>query len=487
MSHSAPSDVSLAHVSSTSVNEFFDEYRSLKDKTTLWKSIVAGSFRKEVEPMPVLTINMKDVPWMQVSPTEARPMVRLPSTGTECLRPPSGLTNDESFQWELAKFLEGRSACIEHLPSFKPGSASLTASMYLGWACRHADVLRDSPDNWLPLTWMLRHSPHKLGTPSDLFQAVIHNEKGRYQFSKPQYFKATGKRETQGMGRGVDVEPFFHVRIHVRAVQGHSKSMKPEAAMTAINEDNAPPNAVHGTSIKATLRILKEGLVPGGYKPDQGQKTITAKAGSHAAQLQQMELQKATDSEDRLAQVSSASRQAVHFAATLPNDASHVVSGYRTSSEVCIFFDLMSWIEDHEAWYSANKVVCVFEVIPPKYLLAAVRVSDCWDYVLGDWAEESYVSKLRLQQLGSAATPDSRMRAEEQDPETRVRTSHLAFTNNPTVRNIVSEAEAEDDPTSITPISKISSWPRRPSPHSAKSPPKITCSMTRPKRFLKLL
>ena len=79
----------------------------------LLKSIVAGSFRKEVEPMPVLTINMKSVQWMQVSPTLARPMVRLPSTGTDCLRPPSGLTNHQSYQWELAKLLEGRSACID--------------------------------------------------------------------------------------------------------------------------------------------------------------------------------------------------------------------------------------------------------------------------------------------------------------------------------------------------------------------------------------
>ena len=49
------------------------------------------------------------------------------------------------------------------------------------------------------------------------------------------------------------------------------------------------------------------------------------------------------------------------------------------------------------------------------------------------------------------------MRAVEQDPETRVRTSHLDLANNPTVRNIVSAAEAEDDPTSITPTSKVSS------------------------------
>ena len=176
--------------------------------------------------------------------------------------------------------------------------------------------------------------------------------------------------------------------------------------MTEITPSNAPSDAVHGTSINGIMEILAYGL-----SPDDDPDGATC------------------GSEDSLAQASSASRQAVHFAATLPNDASHVVSGYRASSEVCIFFDLMRWIEaeHHEAWYSANKVVCVFEVIPPSFILAAIRVSDHWDYKTNDWAEDTYASKLELQELGSAATPDSRMRAVEPDADGRVKTSHLTF------------------------------------------------------------
>ena len=196
---SSSGGVRLAQVSSTPQDQ----------KKALWKSIENRSFRGEIEPMPVLTIDMKDVKYIQVSPTEAKPVVRLPSTGVESLQPPAGLTSNDFYEWELAKLLEGRSACIEHLPSYKPGSSSFCASGYLGWACRHADVLRDSPDNWIPVSWMLKNSRHKLCTPNDLFQAVIHNEKGRYQFSKPQYFRAKGKRESQGMGRGADVEPYY--------------------------------------------------------------------------------------------------------------------------------------------------------------------------------------------------------------------------------------------------------------------------------------
>ena len=103
-------------------------------------------------------------------------------------------------------------------------------------------------------------------------------------------------------------------------------------------------------------------------------------------------------------------------------------------------------------------MVCAFEVISPDYILAAVRVSDNWDYVLGDYAKESYVEKLRLKSLGAAGTPDPRGRTEEPAPSnSRVRTNHLDLANNPAVLNTIMEAEAGDDPSDIPPVSKHSS------------------------------
>ena len=152
-------------------------------------------------------------------------------------------------------------------------------------------------------------------------------------------------------------QTFYQAKIFIRTYRGKtlSENMNLGETMTEITPSNAPSVAVHGTSIKSIVEILAYGISP---DLDLGGATC--------------------DSEDSLAHASSTSRQAVHFAATLPNDASHVISGYRASSEVCIFFDLDRWIdnEDREAWYSPNKVICVFDVIPPSFILAAIRVSD---------------------------------------------------------------------------------------------------------------
>ena len=237
-------------------------------------------------------------------------------------------------------------------------------------------------NDWISLDFLLQHGRDILGTPNDLFQTVLHHEHGIFQFAKPKYVQARSRRETQGKGKN-KTQTFYQAKIFIRTYRGKtfSENMSLVETMTQITPSNAPSDAIHGTSIKSIVEILAYGISP---DLDLGGATC--------------------DSEDSLAHASSSASPAVHFAATLPNDASHVISGYRASSEVCIFFDLDRWIdnEDRAAWYSPNKVICVFDVIPPSFILAAIRVSDNWDYVTRDWAQEPYASKLKLQELGSA-------------------------------------------------------------------------------------
>ena len=181
------------------------------------------------------------------------------------------------------------------------------------------------------------------------------------------------------------VQTFYQAKIFIRIYRGKtlSENMNLGETMTEITPSNAPSVAVHGTSIKSIVEILAYGLSP-----------ETDLDGATCA------------SEDSLAQASSASRQAVHFAATLPNDASRVMSGYSSTSEVCIFFDLQTWIEDKgEAWYTPNVVICVFERIGPEYILAAVRVSDGFDYVQNTFADETFTNKLKTQEPWCCSNP----------------------------------------------------------------------------------
>ena len=46
-----------------------------------------------------------------------------------------------------------------------------------------------------------------------------------------------------------------------------------------------------------------------------------------------------------------------------------MVSGFRTSSVIYIFFNLKQWLRDGRAVYcSANNVICVYESIPLTYI-----------------------------------------------------------------------------------------------------------------------
>merc|ERR1712026_352652 len=175
--------------------------------------------------------------------------------------------------------------------------------------------------------------------------------------------------------------------VYIRAFQGHSKSTDPVAALQRINEINMPNLAVHGTSIPAARKIVQEGMIPGGGATQE-----------------------------------SRSRQANHFAVTLPNDTSHVISGYRSEAPVCIFFDLAYWVESGFAAYlSPNEVVCVFEHIPVEYIIAAVRVADGYCFKAKAIAPKRLIDKLQFMELGDELGADRRL------PLT---TAHVTLTRN---------------------------------------------------------
>ena len=94
----------------------------------------------------------------------------------------------------------------------------------------------------------------------------------------------------------------------------------------------------------------------------------------------------------------------------------------------------------------------MFERVEPEYILAAVRVSDGYDYVLNDFASEFFTNKLKLKSLGAARTPEYA----GVPSDSRVRTDHIDLNTNETVNDIVTEAVAEDDPREQEPKTKVS-------------------------------
>ena len=382
--------------------------------------------------MPDILVDKTLVNYVPLGNSGTRPLVKLPETNLVDISPPPGMNYNETYQWQLAMLLEGKAACVEPLPSWEPGSVHFEISKHLGYATRHSSEVKTNSGNWISVDWLLNNNRRKLHTPEALFQAVFFNEKGRYQFARPQYESTQGRRAT-GQSRASG-QNLFHAKNYVRAVQGHSVSSSPTAAMTKITENNLPNNAVHGTHISAAQQIVMQGMIPGG----------------------------STDSSDR---------QANHFATTLPNDLSHVVSGYKSGSSVCIFFDLAAWIEDgYEAYLSPNDVICVFRPIQPKYILAAIRVSDGYDYITQTSAAQIFLNKLEHKSLGptvprmrtgsssSSSGIDPRMRTGATLAlEGMVTPAIEDVSQNQAIADIINEATNEDKQSNIEPKTKVSS------------------------------
>ena len=215
-------------------------------------------------PMPELTIEKDSIPQVKMSPfnKETRPHVLLPMSNLEHVTPAPGMSYNEDYQWRLSKLLEGHEACVEPLPTWDPDGPHFRISKFLGWATRHSEEVKRNAGNWVSIDFLLDNNRRKLHTPDSLFQAVYFNEKGRYQFSRPMYEVTQPKRATaQSRASG---QVYHTAKIYIRALQGHSQSSDPTAALLKLNEDNMPPYAIHGTTVDAAQKIVAQGMIPGG-------------------------------------------------------------------------------------------------------------------------------------------------------------------------------------------------------------------------------
>ena len=157
--------------------------------------------------MPDILVDKTSVNYIPLGSSGTRPLVKLPETNLVDMSPPPGMSYNETYQWQLAMLLEGKAACVEPLPSWEPGSVHFEISKFLSYATRHSSEVKTNSGNWISVDWLLQQNRRKLHTPEAFFQAVFFNEKGRYQFARPQYESTQGRRATGRVPRK-RAEPF---------------------------------------------------------------------------------------------------------------------------------------------------------------------------------------------------------------------------------------------------------------------------------------
>ena len=97
--------------------------------------------------------------------------------------------------------------------------------------------------------------------------------------------------------------------------------------------------------------------------------------------------------------------------------------------------------------------------IHPSYFLAAVNVTNGFDYLLQKDSRSRFFRKLRFKQLREGpevSAPRERTGASSPSSgEVKVPSMVLDLTNDPTTRDVVTEALEEDDPTRVEPTSRL--------------------------------
>ena len=229
----------------------------------------------------------------------------------------------DTYIHDVAMMLEGRIPVKTTMPDFEDHGSRITRlSKYLSAKTRHGTSRIQNI--WIDLSTLIdeRSDLLDMAFPEELIVAVMLNPKQRFKFSVPQFVRYS---DYHGENK---VFP----RIFICAVQGHSNTdIEESGLMRELTLDNSPPVAVHGCQYTAAAGIRKSGkMIPGG--PNQ-------------------------------------TRDACHFATSLPHDENEVISGFRTASPLCIFIDLLKWLKaGHQAYISQNKVVSIFEEIPVSFL-----------------------------------------------------------------------------------------------------------------------
>ncbi|KAI9222688.1 KptA family-domain-containing protein [Blastocladiella britannica] len=192
-------------------------------------------------------------------------------------------------------------------------SPEVALSKLLSFALRHGAEklnLTMASDGYVDLDHLLAHPKFRQYTVTDIERAVSANEKQRFALAPAS--DPTSSRSG----------------YRIKANQGHSLSAVTDLALTPLTLDTVPPVVVHGTT-KAAWRDIR------------ASRTVRIMSRLH-----------------------------VHCAKGLPG-AGGVISGMRSASDVCIYFDVARAVADGMAWFeSPNGVILSagFEgAIPAEY------------------------------------------------------------------------------------------------------------------------
>ena len=233
---------------------------------------------------------------------------------------------------------------VGELPSC-PWDSSLSwcdsASRWLCWLLRHGvsvNNLRITSQGYVAITEIMCYYPalffSHFPTPAHLYAVVHKNPKQRMELSFGVYnedWKALMVRARQGHSGGV-LAPECVMNELFRSNSSVPRTRATDAQPPVIT---LPEIVVHGATREALPYIMQDGLLPGGR---------------------------------------SGNRDAVHFAITLPEDNSTVVSGLRPRSDVLIFLNLDRWLSTppNRAFITENNVVCIHTKVDRKFFLAVV-------------------------------------------------------------------------------------------------------------------
>jgi len=133
--------------------EYSDRYVTLlRDRTNA----------EERRPMQKFNLNAETI--VAASREQARPSYKLPETNLAlAVTRPQGLGDVDSYMWDLAQLIEGRSACTAALPDWKNEQGPhFKLSKLLSWACRHSNMISDG--NWINLRDLMRTHRRVMGT-----------------------------------------------------------------------------------------------------------------------------------------------------------------------------------------------------------------------------------------------------------------------------------------------------------------------------------
>ena len=117
-------------------------------------------------PMPDMVVETNNLQYVMTGPKQGRPISKLPASNLQGIEAPPGMDYNESYQWQLARLLEGKAECLEELPTWEHGGIHFSLSKFLSYATRHSPELEKAKDNWVSVGWLLEQNRRKMHTPT---------------------------------------------------------------------------------------------------------------------------------------------------------------------------------------------------------------------------------------------------------------------------------------------------------------------------------